>query len=223
MKDILIAATFISLFHTTGVGQTLNQISILPANPTSADSICIITDFTYYGSCTYGMVGVYASQSDTSLHIAPTYCGYGSDTLCNSIDTFKIGPFASGNYTMHIEFHQGSICPFSGFDALIYTYDTAITIGTTYVSLTPSHEESLFDIFPNPAHNGFSVSTQVAEGHGAHSLVVVDLLGRVVVKCPLTSGLVNINTSSWSKQTIYFAYIIDTQGVLLQTKRVLIQ
>jgi hypothetical protein len=50
MKDILIAATFISLFHTTGVGQTLNQISILPANPTSADSIRIITDYTYYGS-----------------------------------------------------------------------------------------------------------------------------------------------------------------------------
>ncbi|MBL0341861.1 MAG: hypothetical protein IPP71_13540 [Bacteroidetes bacterium] len=91
--------------------QVINQLTITPSNPTATDTITVIWDLTYTGNCAFGMVSVYSFVNDSTITIAPTYCGYNDTTVCNTVDTFRIGPFATGNYTIHMEIHQGSVCP----------------------------------------------------------------------------------------------------------------
>src|SRR5687767_8286719 len=99
--------------------QTVNLIYTIPYVPSPGDSIKIVSDFSYYGNCSYGMVSLYSYLQDSTIIVIPTYCGYGDSTWCNSIDTFTVGPYPEGSYSLHIEYHQGSICPISGFDATI--------------------------------------------------------------------------------------------------------
>lgn len=120
---VVLVMTFTGLTKLSNA-QVLNHITISPANPTSTDSIKIITDFSYFGNCSFGMVYSYSSINDSVIYIAPTYCGYGDSTLCTSIDTLTLGPFQEGNYALIIDFHQGSVCPISDFDAQLVQFDT---------------------------------------------------------------------------------------------------
>jgi hypothetical protein len=136
--------------------QVVNQVTIIPSNPGPTDTISVISDFSYYGNCTYGLVYSYSYLVDTVIHILPTYCGYLDTTLCNTIDTFQVGPFPAGNYSVIIEYHQGSVCPVSGFDATIALLDTNLFIGG--VTATSSIEQPLsLTIYPSPFNDYISI------------------------------------------------------------------
>ncbi|MBK9636875.1 MAG: T9SS type A sorting domain-containing protein [Bacteroidetes bacterium] len=150
MKKFLLLVT--SLFSFYSQAQVVNQITIIPSNPTSSDTISVITNFSYYGDCSFGLVGYYYYLQDSTIYILPTYCGYGATTLCTSIDTLKLETFPAENYIISIEFHQGSVCPFSHFDATIAQFDTTLTINTTSGLISPNVSESEILLFPNPTN-----------------------------------------------------------------------
>ena len=128
MKNLYLTLIAVIGLSTTTISQVVNQIIISPSNPTVNDTICVISDFSYYGGCPFGLTYSNTGLADSIIYINPTYCGYGTTTLCNSIDTFKIGPFPIGNYTISIDYHQGSVCPISNFDAVIANFDTLLTV-----------------------------------------------------------------------------------------------
>lgn len=145
--------------------QVVNNLTISPANPTSNDVISVISDFTYFGNCSFGMVYDYSYLNGSTIYILPTYCGYGDTTMCNSIDTFEVGPYPAGNYNLVIEYHQGSICPISGFDATLLQVDTTIVIDVATSIEHPS--KSNISIFPNPS-SGYLIiefTDTVTEGY----------------------------------------------------------
>ncbi|HOZ87530.1 MAG TPA: hypothetical protein PL029_07220, partial [Bacteroidia bacterium] len=163
--------------------QTVNQFTILPANPTPLDTIMIITNLTYTGNCTYGLAYTYTSVTGSTIHINPTYCGYWDSTACNSTDTFKVGPFPNGTWQINMEFHQGSVCPISNFDATIYQLDTFVVIasanGLSYRGGNPNFP-LLF--YPNPAHDHVIVDvTNLAALHHCE-LIVTNILGQKVLE-----------------------------------------
>ncbi len=140
----------IALVSSNSFGQGLNQMTILPINPTSADTIRIVSDLSYTGNCEEGLVHLLVQESNGVIQIFPLYCGYFDTTICHSIDTFLVEPLMEGNYQIEIEYHQGSVCPISGFDAIIATLDTTLTVGQTndIFSLGTSDK---FSIYPNPS------------------------------------------------------------------------
>jgi len=160
MKYLFLTLITVFGLATTTIAQVINQIVISPAKPTAIDTISVISNFTYYGNCSYGLVYSNASLTGSTINITPTYCGYGDSTLCNSIDTFKIGPYPIGNYTISIEYHQGSICPISGFDAIIAKFDTTLTVKGTTSTLNVNFN-SFARLFPNPFSYSTTLQTSV--------------------------------------------------------------
>lgn len=129
-------------------GQGVNNITIQPSNPTATDTVFVISDFSYYGNCSFGLVHYTASQSGSVIDILPEYCGYGLSTLCNAVDTFSVGVLPDGNYTINLEYHQGTVCAGS-FDTIIANFDTTFQIGSLSVGSIISKDIEI-SVFPNP-------------------------------------------------------------------------
>ncbi|MFN0188398.1 MAG: T9SS type A sorting domain-containing protein [Bacteroidia bacterium] len=157
--------------------QVVNQVTIIPSNPTSADTISVISNFSYNGDCTYGLVGYFYHLQGSTIHILPTYCGYGAPTLCSSTDTFKLETYPSGIYNINIEFHQGSICPFSGFDATIAQFDTTLNITTTSGLGSQNNTKSDVFLFPNPTNDEVMVHL---EKNNLKSILLYNSLGTLI-------------------------------------------
>lgn len=153
-KIILLIALVISI---KAHAQVVNQITILPTNPTSTDTLYVVTDFSYFGNCSFGLVNYFYYIQDSTIHVLPTYCGYGDSTWCTSIDTLKLEPYPANNYIISIEFHQGSICPFSHFDATIAQFDTSLTISTPSGIDPIDASDGEITIFPNPTTEELNV------------------------------------------------------------------
>jgi hypothetical protein len=187
--------TLISLlpFSLSMTAQGINAIRVLPAEPTSADTLYVITDFSYYGDCSYGLVYNYTYRSGMTVHVLPTYCGYflQDSVLCQSVDTLKLDPIAQGIYDLRIEFHQGSICPISDFDATLVTYDSVLVISGTNAQKDISPSRFMFDVYPNPASDILYVDThEFAEGS---SLQLMNLFGHIVVERKITKERTQFN------------------------------
>ncbi len=175
MKNILLLVS--SLPSINIQAQVVNQITVIPSNPTSSDTISVIANFSYNGDCTFGLVGYFYYLQGSTIHILPTYCGYGAPTLCTSTDTFKLETYPSGIYNINIEFHQGSICPFSGFDATIAQFDTTLNITTT--SGLGSNNNTISDVFlfPNPTYDEVMVHL---EKNNLISISLYNSLGTLI-------------------------------------------
>jgi Secretion system C-terminal sorting domain len=177
MKKIFVLVALLTSMNTQA--QVVNQITILPTNPTSADTLSVIVDFSYFGNCSFGLVGYYYYVQDSTIHILPTYCGYGDSTLCTSIDTLKLETYPANNYNINIEFHQGSICPFSHFDATIAQFDTTLIISTPS-GISPIYgTEDEISIFPNPT---FEMVNIQLKNDGVEYIALYNSLGKFIEK-----------------------------------------
>ena len=112
----------------------------------------MISTITYSGNCSYGLVYTYTATAGDTIQIMPTYCGYDFSTTCTSTDTFKIPPLGLGNYIIEMEYHQGSVCPISNFDAVIGHATTPLSIKNSATSFFTAERDPLndFNVYPNP-------------------------------------------------------------------------
>lgn len=147
---VIIILIFLSLLSVAEeiVGQVVNSIIVQPNNSTNNDSIFIISDFSYYGNCSEGLVQAQIIQGGSDITIYPEYCGYGDSMLCNAVDTFSLGVLPIGNYSVDIEYHQGTVCGGS-FDEIIANIDTSFTVRFTSTKIK-NFKEFDIEIFPNP-------------------------------------------------------------------------
>ncbi|HKR03745.1 MAG TPA: T9SS type A sorting domain-containing protein [Bacteroidia bacterium] len=206
MKTLFLSLIALTVLATTTLSQGVNQITISPSNPTANDTITVISNFSYYGNCSFGLVHYYTYFVNPLIQIIPTYCGYGDTNLCNSIDTFKTGPFPGGNYTISIEYHQGSICPLSGFDATIAQFDTSIIVSTA--SGTPDFSithNSFLSIYPNPSSNSIHIKknfiSEIKPG-----FKIINVLGETVARMNSIPNEINIEALATGAYCILFEY-----------------
>lgn len=209
----LFAVLIMTSIGSISLGQEVHEIQITPLEPTSADTISVISDFSYYGACEYGLVYSYAYSNDTSIFITPTYCGYflPDSTLCQSIDTFKIGPFPAGTYALRITYHQGSICPISDFDATIAEFDTSLTISGTNAVYEPTlvRGAAHLEVYPNPAESIITIRIKDYSASSSAQLVITDALGQQIFRRVIHEEM-NLDASTWTG--VYFLRLLGTHG-----------
>ncbi len=210
-------------FHLTNA-QGVNSIQIIPLEPTSNDTILVISDFSYYGACEYGLVYDYSHTDDTSIYIAPTYCGYflQDSVLCQSVDTFKVGPLPAGTYAMNIDYHQGSICPISDFDATIGEFDTSIIV-VTGTSAAPQHQSGTntpLRVYPNPASVEFFIHLHHYSQHDPLLLSIRNVLGQEVFRKKIDTVPMQVDASTMNG--VYFLNVIDHTGKAIGVSKVVI-
>ena len=215
-KTIYAILLCISLAYNSN-SQTLNQITLIPPYPSNLDTIKVITDFSYLGNCAYGMVSLYTSQVGSNILVVPTYCGYGDSTLCNSIDTLVIDPRPAGNYTISVEFHQGSVCPLSGFDILLMQFDTSITIYQFlgFENSTFSNENKGIQIFPNPITTQAFFNFDIEQKNA--SINISDVLGNQVQSAIFSGKKWNFERGDL-KSGIYFLRVTNDLNNLVSAK-----
>lgn len=157
-KTYFVSTLFLLLTAKVSVSQVVNSISIIPLNPVSTDTIRLISNFSYYGNCSVGLVNVTIYQSGSNISILPEYCGFGESSLCNTVDTFTLGVLSDGNYTLNIEYHQGTVCG-GGFDSIISSIDSSFQIGTLSNNSIRGSENEIH-IYPNPTTGTIEMSTE---------------------------------------------------------------
>lgn len=214
--SLLFLFLFISMYSR---GQVINQISFSPANPTDTDTIFIYSDFSYNGNCSFGLVSLYDYIVGNTIYVVPTYCGYGDSTVCNSLDTLKMGPYPAGNYFFTVQYHQGSVCPLSGFDATIGQYDTSLVISLSTGINNPTIADASFLIYPNPATSSFLVKNLSSE---ELTFQMADPLGRMLVGMQVrkTSDGYVIERSG-AAAGIYSLLITNERGELMAGKKII--
>lgn len=200
--------------------QTVNQVTILPSNPTPGDTIRVISDFSYQGNCSFGMVGIYMDVVNDTIRIFPTYCGYGDTTPCNSIDTFEIPPLPANTYTIIIEYHQGSVCPFSGFDITLLQTDTTVTVNATGIQTTPVTQPSV-QVWPNPA--GEYIMLNGENLTASHRLYITNTLGQVVFRQQVIQMPMQVPVSGWGGKGVYLLYVSDDEGNFSGIQKIFVQ
>jgi type IX secretion system substrate protein len=218
MKNLFLTLISVTGLATMTVSQSVNQIIISPSNPTASDTISVISNLSYYGNCSFGLVHYYTYFVNPVIQILPTYCGYGDTTLCNSIDTFKTGPFPTGNYTISIEYHQGSICPISGFDAIIAQFDTSLIVGATGIYDPVSNtNNSLISIYPNPSSNTIHINKSFIPGTDS-GFKIINVFGETVISMNSIPGEINIQALSTGVYSILLEYNGKRQSAVFLKK-----
>lgn len=86
--------------------QWINSISVLPANPSSADQLKILVNINFSsGSCDSH------SQSHSNvvntIYATALHCLGALTVICNHTDTFAIGQLATGNYSFIFNVNEG--------------------------------------------------------------------------------------------------------------------
>lgn len=169
-------------------GQSVSQLTITPANPGPNDIIYITSTLTYSGNCSYGLVYTNTTVTGSSLVVMPTYCGYGFTTTCSSTDTFSLGPLPVGSYEVQMEYHQGSICPISNFDATIAQATGSVQVGTITTDLQiPGNSAEGLRLYPNPAQDLVTIQFPSTLGSSLR-VKISDLMGHQLLNRQLTGA-----------------------------------
>ena len=198
-------------FINTVKSQTINSITIIPEIPVESDTVTIIIDFTYYGNCEYGMVNTQSYLTGNNINIYSLYCGYLDTTICNSVDTIFSEILSSGIYQIHLDIHQGSVCPISGFDELIAVIDTMVSVqALTINNLT---EEIEFDIYPIPS-NGIVRFNPGLKNKDILSINLIDIYGRTM-NVTISDEMTDISKLS---SGIYFLRIVYNDNSVVLRK-----
>jgi len=80
--------------------QSIQQLTVFPANPTTADSIRIIGDLQFTsGGCQ--MNDAYFTTSGSSVNVHVRHCPGMLTYICDVTDTVTIGLLPAGNYTLN--------------------------------------------------------------------------------------------------------------------------
>jgi hypothetical protein len=178
--------------------------------------VLVISKLTYSGNCSYGLVGTNTSVVGSTILIIPTYCGYGDPTL-TALDTFNLGLLPLGNYLIKVEYHQGSVCPASGFDATIGEAQIGVVVGphsTTGFKDTSMDERVL--IYPNPASEYLTVESNAGKGN-IESIEIYNAQGETIYKERLLGSRSVIYLTGYPPG-IYFIRVMEHGNVTVDRK-----
>lgn len=155
MKKIFI----ISLLSCASLAnaQWINSLSVLPANPTTADSVYVLADCDFTaGSCDQHTQGF--SIAGNNISAWALHCVGMLTVICPYTDTFSVGTLPAGTYTFTFQLDQGSL-PSPCTPGIVPGPSAMFTfIVSTTTPVQQQHSaDGMFSFFPNPADDKISV------------------------------------------------------------------
>jgi hypothetical protein len=104
MKTLLLIILCIPL---VGFGQgSILSLTFSPANPTNTDTVSVYAELSFTSSnCPLDMKMF--SISGNSIVASTHHCAGALAAICNTVDTFKVSPLATGTYTFNLSLSSG--------------------------------------------------------------------------------------------------------------------
>jgi hypothetical protein len=183
MKKLLLLLYTGMLLASAASGQSVTNVTILPLNPTSNDSIKVITECTFPNDAYSVFSQVYIDTSTNSITIQLFKCKYSTPPPAVITDTFQLGQLAVASWTLNIllfttqyDVNTGSCGTYSMTDTDNSTFDINQPGPVTGIS---SHSPLDQALYPNPAQDIIRING-AAEGMPV-LLRIINLQGQTVV------------------------------------------
>lgn len=182
MKPIFNTLFMLLLCTVSAQAQWILGLNTYPTNPTTNDNILVIADVSFpSGDCQEKTLNL--NPMGNTIMGSALHCVGILTFICNTTDTFNLGPLPAGTYTFKFELNMGQgpspctpgIAP-GAQDSISFTVTTATGISSVV--------EEAFTLFPNPGKDGFIFK---ANGYVNPNITVTDLQGRSIMKLNVSS------------------------------------
>lgn len=131
--------------------QWINSVSIIPANPTSSDSIMVVADLTFpSASCDSKTTSV--SINGNTIFGNALHCVGVLTVICSITDTFYINPLSAGTYTFELQVDAGAL-PAPCTPGIVPGPNSSTTFVVSPLVSTDEIGNISFIQYPNPASN----------------------------------------------------------------------
>jgi hypothetical protein len=107
-------------------------------------------------------------------------------------------------------------------DTCLTTVTDTLIIKTTVGLPTPNTTNTLL-IYPNPAKDRITIDNGNYTVMAGYSIKIENSLGQQVFSSAITQAQFNIDLSTWTGKGIYFVRVLDTQGNVVTTRKILLQ
>lgn len=178
------------LFSALLKAQTIQQLSILPANPTTGDTIRVVADLMFFsGGCDLQQANTVIVGNNISVDAM--HCPGLLTVICNTKDTINLGVLPSGNYALD-------------FNVLTGIYDMNIGGCTSYQpggTQTLSFAVTVTNNIQLPETGTLAVNydrqrdaLMLSGKFSTATLRIMDLTGKILYRGNVTPGEVPFNS-----------------------------
>jgi hypothetical protein len=206
MKNFTLLFLSFLFYIQIAQSQEILSIEIIPAEPTTVDTIkIIITNVFPSGGCD-GTVEY--NQFENSILASSLHCLGFLTVICYDVDTIVLNPLPQGQYNFVYTLSSGFGPPGECTPGIVPDDFETISF---YVSppLNINELDALnFSAFPNPVKNNCTVMFESIPT-GKNTLNVFDAFGKTILELPvLNSNSIQFNTSALAPG-LYFVQISD--------------
>ncbi|MEY4593829.1 MAG: hypothetical protein RIQ47_239 [Bacteroidota bacterium] len=195
---------FFLAFSIAGIAQSIQLLSIFPANPTTNDPIQVIGNLEFTsGGCE--MVGSGVTPLGTTLNVNVKHCPGMLTFICNVSDTVNLGTLPAGTYTLNFFVDVGTYNAAGICDNFITTTQQSLSFTVTGTSsiITPGSSLPKLTFLHDSRQlvlSGTNVRTK---------LRIMDITGRILFNSFVNPGEVSISGLPSQGILIYSLQTID--------------
>ena len=91
------------------------------------------------------------------------------------------------------------------------------------LGLNPTNNSNTIKVFPNPANDHITIDYGNFVLMNGYQLKIENSLGQQVFQTNITQQNDYLSLSGWSGNGIYFVHIIDTQGNIVDIRKIVLQ
>lgn len=190
-------------FIITNAEAQIDSLKIAPNNPTTIDSVYVISYTTFSSSgCDVSDSSVNIIGSTITLY-ALSWQG-NADEWCHSADTLLIGKLNSGTYELIFYLRSDDTPPFLDIDTIMFTVQHSFGIETAEFS------DQEINIFPNPAINEIHIDLK-AQLDDCTVIEIYSLTGQKLKSVMAKTNPISIDIKDLNSG-VFFILITTGQG-----------
>jgi hypothetical protein len=108
-------------------------------------------------------------------------------------------------------------------DTVLLSVTDTLFIQLGLSGLDPLTFDHTLRIYPNPANDHITIDYGDFEALAGHQLVIENALGQAVFATSISAASSYVSLASWSGPGLYFVQVLDAQGNVLDTKKIVLQ
>jgi len=170
--------------------QTITSFTVVPANPTTADTVTVYVQTDFPNSACEGQTFL-TGISGSDINAGGLHCMGSLTALCTDIDTVIIPPLPAGQYTLHFMLTTGTTAGCI-FGILPLVFDSTHFTVSPATGLNELNQNNSLQIIPNPTNGKFVLKHEMTENSLLH---IYSIDGRIVQSFISTGKEPEINIS----------------------------
>jgi len=167
MKKLINAVLILfvtACLSTKASGQFIQSLTVIPPNPTTADTITVLADCMFpSGGCDEHTQYSYIFGQD--LYAGALHCLGMLSVICQYTDTFIVEPLPAGAYTFHFQLDAGALPSPCTPGIVAGPNDSVAFIVSPAVAIQEYISNDAVSVFPNPFTEQFQMTGFTAENY----------------------------------------------------------